>query len=290
MANDPAGFPVVFTTPPAAFQPADIVLAELMEIDSRVDGAEHDGIFARWEFGRALLKERETHGGKQLPHGRLDEVCAATGKSRPEHQFRMQFAAKYPTHEEVSTAVDTFRSWTAIRETLTDKPHVAKNTGENEWYTPPEYIEAARAFMGGIDLDPATSEFANSIVGAPHIFTKEDNGLVHPWHGRVWMNPPYAPELIKLFADKLCHHVDAGDVTAACVLVNNATETQWLQAMANRAHSICFPLTRVRFLDPSGKPGAPLQGQAVIGIGGDPDRFLSAFDGFGLICGVRRHE
>ena len=64
----------------------------------------------------------------------------------------------------------------------------------DEWYTPQEYIDAAKAVMGGIDLDPASSELAQTVVKADVYLTRFDNGLGQArWlHQRIWLNPPYS--------------------------------------------------------------------------------------------------
>lgn len=166
-------------------------------------------------------------------------------------------------------------------ESQTIPPHVAHNAGNNEWYTPTEYIAAAIRVMGHIDLDPASTAEANSIVCASRFYTAEQNGLRHHWQGKVWMNPPYASEWVGQFAAKLAQHVRAGDVPEAIVLVNNATETNWFGALIAVAAAVCFPKGRVRFWEPGGALSAPLQGQAVIYIGPTPDVFRREFAAFG---------
>jgi hypothetical protein len=42
--------------------------------------------------------------------------------------------------------------------------HLARNCGNNEWYTPAEDVERARKVLGGIDLDPASSDLASAYV------------------------------------------------------------------------------------------------------------------------------
>lgn len=169
------------------------------------------------------------------------------------------------------------------------RPHVAYNSGNNEWYTPAEYIEAARAVMRGIDLDPASSELANRTVRATRFYTREDDGLAQHWKGRVWMNPPYSSDLIGRFADKLASHIKAGDVSQACVLVNNATETGWFNTLLDVASCVCFVRGRVKFIDSEGNPtGAPLQGQVVLYMGPNASEFGRVFSVFGMVFYARR--
>lgn len=164
----------------------------------------------------------------------------------------------------------------AVQEIRT-KAHVSYNSGNNEWYTPLEYIELAREVMGSIDLDPASSEKANEVVNAARYYTAEDDGLSQEWHGNVWLNPPYSSELITKFTDKFIMSARDKAIDQAVILVNNATETEWFSRLAGIADAVCFPKGRVKFYAPDGKIGAPLQGQAILYFGAYADCFVDTF-------------
>lgn len=165
------------------------------------------------------------------------------------------------------------------------KAHVAHNSGNNEWYTPTQFIDAAREVMGSIDVDPASSEIANRTVGATTYYTMETNGLTQSWTGNVWMNPPYAQPLINEFAEAITAKSASGETAQGIVLVNNATETAWFQRMMDEATAICFPRSRIRFVDLEGKPsGAPLQGQAFLYFGENFIEFGRVFGQFGKVA------
>src|SRR2546427_12378186 len=93
----------------------------------------------------------------------------------------------------------------------------------NEWYTPSKYIEAAREVMGSIDLDPASCELANRSVKASRYYTKEDNGLMHPWWGNVWLNPPFGKTNNRsnqaLFTRKLIREYRGTQIASAILLI-----------------------------------------------------------------------
>lgn len=108
-----------------------------------------------------------------------------------------------------------------------------------EWYTPPELFERLGLEF---DLDPASPmDGPLPWVPAKRFYSARENGLVQPWEGRVWLNPPYGPAM-RPFLDKMDHHRDG------LVLVFARTETRWLQHYAPRADLVCFLRDRLSFV------------------------------------------
>lgn len=129
-----------------------------------------------------------------------------------------------------------------------------------EWYTPQEIIQA----LGKFDLDPATCEAAiNLNNSASQFYTKEDNGLIKGWFGRVWLNPPYANPDLKLFMQKMAGHNNG------IALVFNRCDSSWFQDyVLGCADSILFLRKRINFIRPDGTKGdRPGAGSVLIAYG-----------------------
>lgn len=56
-------------------------------------------------------------------------------------------------------------------------------------YTPKWIFDALNITF---DLDVASSDSPYVVVPALNKYTIEDDALIQPWYGRIWMNPPFS--------------------------------------------------------------------------------------------------
>lgn len=154
----------------------------------------------------------------------------------------------------------------------------------DEWYTPSEYIEAARAVMGSIDLDPASCEAAQVNVCAGSYYTKDNDGLseASEWYGNVWLNPPYSMPLVARFVDRLISEYESGKVHQAVIITNNSSDTRWFHELINR-YPACFPRGRVQFWRPDHDAFGARQGQTLFYLGDRVHEFCQEFSGLGAV-------
>lgn len=120
--------------------------------------------------------------------------------------------------------------------------HHSAKSKTNEWLTPPTILRA----LGEFDLDPCSPVSRPWDTAKTH-YTMVDNGLIQPWFGRVWLNPPYSTELLGRFVSRLADH---GCGTA---LIFARTETDaFFSHVWERASALLFIRGRLNFHFPDG--------------------------------------
>ena len=137
----------------------------------------------------------------------------------------------------------------------------------NEWYTPRAVVEAARAVMGGIDLDPASCAMAQESVQAARWYGEAEDGLSLPWIGRMWLNPPYSSKgayALNVWTSRLVEEFRHANVTEAIMLINNVPDSKAGAAALAASSAACFTCPRLKFLRPGQPPANPPVGQMVL--------------------------
>lgn len=141
----------------------------------------------------------------------------------------------------------------------------------DEWLTPDAVIELTLKLFSEIDLDPCAEAGEVPNVPAHRHFTKEDDGLLKSWSGKVYMNPPYG-RAIGAWVEKLVYEFSIGNVTEAIALVPARTETRWFSKL--RDFPCCFVRGRLKFK--GSRSSAPFP-SAIFYLGPNLRSFIDTF-------------
>lgn len=124
-------------------------------------------------------------------------------------------------------------------------PHYEGET--NDWITPKYIIDAFG--IGWFDLDPCAS-VTQPWSCARKAYTIEQDGLLRPWLGNVWLNPPYGPRT-KKWVSKLATHG-----TGVALIFARTDTALWHNEIFPTADALLFVKGRLRFHRPDGSLGS----------------------------------
>lgn len=116
--------------------------------------------------------------------------------------------------------------------------------GKSQVHLTPRRILAP---LGRFDLDPCGND-PRPWDCAARTYTEADNGLVLPWCGRVWLNPPFHRYQIFAWLERMARHGNG------IALVHARTDTDWFNLIWDNAAALFFIAGRVIFCRPDGSP------------------------------------
>jgi hypothetical protein len=117
----------------------------------------------------------------------------------------------------------------------------------DEWYTPQWVFDQLGLVF---DLDPCSAGWGKDNVPALMRYDAQMDGLAQPWHGMVWMNPPFGGR--NGVVPWLERFVDHGNGVG---LVRAYTSAGWFHDWVPKCDALLFPRGKTRFIRPDGTEG-----------------------------------
>lgn len=156
-----------------------------------------------------------------------------------------------------------------------------------DFFTPPEIVQAAIEAMGAIDLDAASHWIANKRlhmegVEVGEYFHTNKSAFDHEWFDRVWLNPPYGEN--KRWFERAAEMMDTGRTTQLCWLSPVwAFTTAVAQPMMERSAATVLLTPTPKFYNPGEptKTGTNLP-HAIVYWGDRRREFLRAYRDWGI--------
>ena len=133
-----------------------------------------------------------------------------------------------------------------------------KNIADNdEHYTQPWIFERLGLHF---DLDVCAPKGGVEWIPATNHYSIEDDALTQPWHGRVWMNPPYSKPAP--WADKFIEHGNG-------IALVPVTRGMWFDKMWEAADALVIDKYNNKFSRPDGSQKSITFRTVFIAIGKD---------------------
>jgi phage N-6-adenine-methyltransferase len=151
--------------------------------------------------------------------------------------------------------------------------HANTSSAHHGWSTPNDLLDILYRVFGRFDLDPC-SPSANprrAPVRARTHYTVEDDALSLPWHGAVFINPPYGRAL-PYWTAKIRNEFVAGNVKFIVAVLPARTDTHWWHKDVASSAAVFFLRGRLYF----GASGQAAPFPSALAIWGASSEQLSA--------------
>lgn len=163
--------------------------------------------------------------------------------------------------------------------------HPVPSDEESNEHATPNWV--TRSLAGSLptegdtfDLDPASG--AEDTPHASERYTREDDGLVQPWEGYVWCNPPWSSpsndgRMKEAWLHKARVESSKDRVDAVFVLLPDDVSTEWFREHCMWGDYITF-MGRLKYTSGDRNPAF---GSMIIVFGDVPDETVGVLEGMG---------